>query len=724
MPQKKYQKESSCASNGRCPKNRVCHPVDKRCYKRGDPRIADVMDVLVDLEDAKAKQALWYPAKWKKRPGQRGFNEYVRKLIEKSNLKLKIGCDYKKPEPQSYQKLLQWIMSPDTKMHRLLVQWQLGAGKTIGMVTVLNNFYMDGRPKLIISPNKELVSNFYATLAWYPNLYKQWYERSQTKFPSNGSATQKSDWIDAFQHACSDLRSSLPSPMRAFTYSIAGGKTIEKDRIMFSRGRLKSSPTNFDNVVILCDEAHNMVKPGDKFTSQQKKLMHNTGKKIMKAQNAVVCLFTATPIIDSVENFVDLMRVVTGDPRLPLLVKREEIEVGGAEHTVDRLVLHPREDAEGLRKSGVGVLDGHISCFMQRPQEVFAQTKPLADDEMPEIVECPLIGSLLEKYVQSRFFKSGKLPKAPKVIQTHQAGKLYNLATKRWVVDNAKNRANEFCVEEKPPLPTKVTKQAALQCLVAEALFKDKSCKTTLQRYENTVSGARSGGVGVTNENMADTAAKLARIVEDLSGPYPRKTAILLHKSTGYEILVQLLKKSLPSETVLYIDPKKSSPMTKAQTKAAELVISKFNDVSNMRGEKHQLIVLPSENYSEGISLYGVRQIILPDISIDKKEPTWALLKQRIGRALRLCSHHKYKDGRLILGAAERTLNIKLYVATLPDASILKAAIPVLTDAQADQIAGAQTMDQAKLDIVRGQYVEFEDAQDFIRKNSIEYGMW
>ena len=590
----------SCAKTGQCPKNRICHPVDKRCYRRNDSRIKDVVEVTQSLAD-NSKTALWYPPKWKKRPGQRGFNEYVRELIKKK-LKLRVSCDFKKPEPQSFQRLLQWIASPDTQMHRLLVQWQLGAGKTIGMITVLNNFYNDNRPKIVVFPNRELVRNFYGALAHWPNRYKQWYERTtKKKYPSSGSAEAKLHWIEGFERACADLKSSLPSPMRAFTYSIAGGKTLEKDRIMFSTGRGASrGRPSFDNVVMMCDEAHNMVKPGDKFTTVQQKLMRNTGKKIMQAKQAVVCLFTATPIVDTVQNFVDLMRIVTGDPQLPLAVQKEEIEVGGEQHTVERLRLPPREE-RGLRQSSQGVLDGYISCFMQRPKEAFAETSPNAEDERPEVIECPLQGRLLEKYVASRYFRSGKLPKAPKTAETRLVGKLWNLETRRWVADNAKNRANDSCVDEKP-VETRPTKAAALQCLVASELFEAKECKTTLQRYENTLSGGRNAGPSTTTGNMADTAAKLATIVGDLEKS-SLKTVILMHKSTGYELLIRLLQAVKGEGAVLYVNREKSGPMTKRQAKAAELEIEKFNANNNMRGERHQILVLPSEEYSRGCQL-------------------------------------------------------------------------------------------------------------------------
>ena len=97
--------------------------------------------------------------------------------------------------------------------------------------------------------------------------------------------------------------------------------------------------------------------------------------------------------------------------------------------------------------------------------------------------------------------------------------------------------------------------------------------------------------------------------------------------------------------------------------------------------------------------------------------------KQRIGRHCG-CSHHKYdQHNKLILKAAERKLSVKLYVATLPSASDLQHAMPSLSDSQAEAIAGSKTMDQVKLEMVLAQYVEFEDAQDFISKHSIEYGL-
>ena len=63
----------------------------------------------------------------------------------------------------------------ESSVRRLLVVWQIGLGKTVGMIRVVENFFDENRPKLILlserihvcarsPPNDELVTNFYTEL--------------------------------------------------------------------------------------------------------------------------------------------------------------------------------------------------------------------------------------------------------------------------------------------------------------------------------------------------------------------------------------------------------------------------------------------------------------------------------------------------------------------------------------------------------------------------------
>lgn len=661
--------------------------------------------------------------------GQRGFNDQVRKTARTSNLNLVgIGCDFAtRPRLQPYQEMLKWLVTPQSKIQRVLVQWQLGAGKTLGMISILDNFFADPRPKIVVFPNAQLVQNFYQELSTKPNKYKQWFERAHGKYPRDGTAKAKRDWQTNFELECHRIKGGggLAGPLRAFTYSRAGGAVLAKNAITRVAGRGESSGAkNLSKFIVLCDEAHNMVCPGNEFNKRQQKLMKLTGTKIQDAHDSVVCLFTATPIKNSLNDFVSLMRIVTGNPQIPLQVRKSVIVSdlnGVALQPVPQLAYQP-----GMH----GALEGYISCFMDRPPELFATTKPNSASIFPEIVECALSGRMLRKYIATRFFKSGKLPKVRiKKADVRKIGKLWNNSNKRWVVDNDKNRAKPDTQETKPSAVN--TKTAELQCVVADALEGNKECTRTIQTYENVMMAKYSTLKAYPGNPLDDTTSKIAGIVSDLQNT-KLKTAILMHKSSGYDLLVDLLRKEKGAEQVLAVRKTPSAP-TAAQRRAAQEEIDKFNNVrDNMDGRAHQIIVLAAEQFSEGISLFGVRQIILPDLSSFKHQATWADLKQRVGRALRLCSHHKQmprttedkkakNPPQMALPPTDRTLHIKLYVATMPTESKLQSDVKELTQAQVARISKAQTFDQIKLAKVLAQYHEFEGAQSFIASNSFEY---
>ena len=85
--------------------------------------------------------------------------------------------------------------------------------------------------------------------------------------------------------------------------------------------------------------------------------------------------------------------------------------------------------------------------------------------------------------------------------------------------------------------------------------------------------------------------------------------------------------------------------------------LAAFNDETNNRnGERVRVILITAEQHSEGISLKHVRRIILADLSAGNVIPRWTQVQQRIGRALRMCSH----EG---LPPALRTLTIDVFVA-------------------------------------------------------------
>jgi hypothetical protein len=104
-----------------------------------------------------------YPRNWNgvtaHHPGDVGFNQYLLKLLKATNFDRHLSCDGDRRD-RWYQNVLNWLVHPKTPIRRLLITWQLGLGKTIGMLRVLDNWYDSWMPKILLFPTPVLVDNF------------------------------------------------------------------------------------------------------------------------------------------------------------------------------------------------------------------------------------------------------------------------------------------------------------------------------------------------------------------------------------------------------------------------------------------------------------------------------------------------------------------------------------------------------------------------------------
>tara|TARA_B100000405_G_scaffold55348_1_gene37319 strand:+ start:1160 stop:3103 length:1944 start_codon:yes stop_codon:yes gene_type:complete len=167
-----------------------------------------------------------------------------------------------------------------------------------------------------------------------------------------------------------------------------------------------------------------------------------------------------------------------------------------------------------------------------------------------------------------------------------------------------------------------------------------------------------------------EVATKLDKIAYDIkeSG---KKTCVMIHKSNGLFLLEELMK-SKGIKVVSCASPSSGENAKKVSEQSSKK-IRKFNDIENKRGENIQCIILDSAEFSEGVSLQNVRQLILADLGEGLKDPSWGRVKQRIGRALRFCSHAKLPE-------SERLLEVYLYISTFDGYLITDKELKELED--------------------------------------------
>ena len=161
------------------------------------------------------------------------------------------------------------------------------------------------------------------------------------------------------------------------------------------------------------------------------------------------------------------------------------------------------------------------------------------------------------------------------------------------------------------------------------------ACKESWTVDENLfMQGLASGEMNL--EQATEVAPKLAAITRSIIQT-KLKTLVLLHSKVGAESLTRLLVQA--HITMVYLCNTEHLPPKDQKILRAENAIRlhAFNHPKNRHGDTYQVAVAEAEEYSEGISFMHVRRIIL-DQGYGFKA-SWAMMEQRIGRALRSCSH-------------------------------------------------------------------------------------
>lgn len=623
------QKRIPCNKRKPCPVRYICDPVEKTCIRRGDPRADVVVRALLDVGGPQKRRRTasseLYPPQWTTKgpfPGTRGFNVYVRTLLDAAIKSRHLHCPNGQNQntDQWHQEVLKYLVHPKTPIHRLLAVWQLGTGKTLGMIRVLENFVADQRPKILVFPTDALVNNFYDQLMRFDSVYRKWVLQNIGTKPVTPEVVR-----DLLENCHRTGPQPLVAPLRAFRYTLAGGQTIKNNTVLrFGTAdevnvRFRADKNLFFRTIVLCDEAHNILKPReDQINRANRAKVANFGARLQHAEEAVIVLFTGTPIVDDPRDAQELLTLTMG-------------------HT----------------GAGVQAPEGFVSWFMDRPSALFANAFPHPEN-MPLRIDAQMQGEILENYFMQRFhtrlsYKKKSIPTAPRV--------------------------NDF------------------PCVVPKS-----KCKGTIASYENHAFYFRiKPKKALTMQNAHERATKAYYISQAIQQDKENlKTCVILHEESGAYVLVKLLTEL--GISVLALEREKS--VRKSTTTDNALKINQFNNLeTNLRGESHRVIVLTAENHSEGVSLLNVRRLVLGDLSPGNTIPRWSLVQQRMGRALRMCSH-------VHLPLSERTLRMEVFVAT-------------------HRVSGfPKTLDEEKYDLIEKERPIIQTALDTLRGVSIDAGFY
>ena len=180
QPNKKGSSLRACGSRQAkhpyCPRREVCVKLAtgrlagwSRCVKRGE---IGAKDTIVSLQQQRPAGRQPDTESWELGPGDVGINRYTCSRMQQAHIDKTLTCGSNKP--MWHQNVLGWLTRPSTPFKRLLVVWQMGLGKTQGMLHMLDNYFADSRPKLVLLPNPALIDNLYTDLVRWDSKYKHW----------------------------------------------------------------------------------------------------------------------------------------------------------------------------------------------------------------------------------------------------------------------------------------------------------------------------------------------------------------------------------------------------------------------------------------------------------------------------------------------------------------------------------------------------------------------
>lgn len=526
-----------------------------------------------------------YRGDWSNAPavGSLGFNAFAADTMKavgvasaplQANFDESISC----PPLQPHQEAAVFLLHPQSPVSRLLVDHPTGSGKTREMISVLDNYFFDPRPKVPIFPKEPVCQNFYVELLRWPSQYRDFFccMRPEDAMLASGAKDWKSKrahmWSlagladEELRRICRVLRDVLElkgyfymgrmreslraafaqrfpgetcipgGPLRALRYTSAGGghaRLKERDglpasammKIGFDRNGFDTNV--YSNKIVIMDEVHNLVRTQTMYGEQLARLRD----LLSTATGAVVAGFTGTPILSEPSEGRQLLDIIKGS------------------------------DAK-LRALGD---EGFISSFHVRPAPLFPLSLPRG---VPDAILTPQL--------RRQFIKKVSLSGEP---------------------------LQKYDIKRNKGLPTQRLRAYCNMCI-----------------YFGNFHDGKTGNKSRVMADFAACAPKLDAMVNDVAND-ASKALVLVAKNTGMAAVLARLREVA----------EKSSPPFGVATMED---LASFNSVENLRGERYRVIVADANTCSEGVSFLAVRRVLLADVP-----NTPSSLVQSVGRAIRMYGH-------------------------------------------------------------------------------------
>eukprot|EP00931_Biecheleriopsis_adriatica_P082306 TRINITY_DN5573_c0_g1_i1.p1 TRINITY_DN5573_c0_g1~~TRINITY_DN5573_c0_g1_i1.p1 ORF type:complete len:1295 (-),score=324.79 TRINITY_DN5573_c0_g1_i1:44-3928(-) len=501
-----------------------------------------------------------YPGNWvgSPAPGSNGFNRFAAKVMwnarvareKRGAAKDTSGC----PPLQPHQEAVAFLLHPQSPVSRLLVDHPTGSGKTREMIRVLDNFFLDPRPKVPIFPKEPVCRNFYVELLRWPSRYRDFFACLRPQDAARAAGLPDMDWRvrraelwdlselpeTALKELIVNMRDVLEmkgwfymgrmrrsrreaflerfpnelvpgAPLRALRYTSAGGRhaNLRLDgwpmsallKVAFDRNTAGGNP--YSNKVVIMDEVHNLVRVQTQFGEQLARLR----TMLAGARGTVLAGFTGTPILNEAAEGRQLLDIIKG-------------------------AFAPRGDG------------GFLSSFPMRPAGLFPSSLPRG------IPDSSLTPNLRRQFVR-------------RVTLTAETLKRYDTKRQKGLPERRLRAYCNLCV------------------------------------HFGSFHSGKNGSKARVLADMQSCAPKLFAIAKEVA-ENPEKALILIARSSGLEALLEHLRELA---------------LTNGDFNVATMEeLAEFNSPGNLRGERFRVMVADAATCSEGVSFFAVRRVHLADV--------------------------------------------------------------------------------------------------------------
>lgn len=553
--------------------------------------------------------------------------------------------------------------------NRLLLAQRTGAGKTyiiLGCVKRFLDDHPDSKKTInIVVPTSELVKNIYESM---PTLFPDG-KINESGFKTSGRQVH----VGLYHHFArkDGVEWSHPKAMSREAYD-RQQKRADELKLRTKEGKpyrvnvsKKSHRNIFEGAVTFFDEAHyltepqELVKQGNVGTAARVLLLAEMIREA--SDDARIVLLTATPAT-AVADLDNLMNIVVGDHGLSQGRSRDEGYV----------CFFPEDVGAPINfATGKWLVPG-----MQLPQ--ILPVPAIQGEELSTFAEQYLCGVGGRRNGEDMVARAGLLGKGSKACW-RQGGKAAS-----------QNHAQD--------------KLDSLAVLENAGGVKTRARPQDFYRYRSTQD--RRARVIVKAGN--DLVPKMAAVADYVAGTKGKALVMAYTEHGGLALQKMLEEKGVTSRFLLGSSKKEEElgcHTAKGQghndCKAHAEVrdgMKLFNDPKvNRYGEQLRCLVLNPPNFQEGVSFCGVETIVLFDVP-----PDYKALVQRVGRAIRFCSHTSF---------AERVaVNVVMPVLHLPKAVSVDGGPEI-------DLSGVVTNDELAFGLLAEQWSEN------LRINCLLYGM-